>query len=216
MSQLFPLLIAVIGCRLWFGPISRKRISISISSLSKFPRKKTQLDDLQLISILGALRQELNAGNSVGYSLENVISYQVGDLFSTSKEAISNQENLLSALKADAELINNTAMHQLVNVLEINRATGSSIVNTIDMMINSALVRQEHKQQIAAELAGVKATITVLAFLPVVGIFLGLIMGVNIAYWLVTNPNGWVCFAISATLETLGVIWVKRLIKRAQ
>ena len=81
------------------------------------------------------------------------------------------------------------------------------------MMIKSALIRQEQNQQIAAELSGVKATITVLALLPVVGTFLGLVMGVNVVYWLLTNPFGWLCLTVSAALEVLGLLWVRKLIR---
>jgi tight adherence protein B len=175
--------------------------------------RKLKFHENQLISFLTAVRQELVSGITVNQAIANVVQDQPRELFVNSRHAGIDGSDQVTSLALDANQLDNASLQQLAKILSINRTSGASITSALDIMIKAALTRQEQRQQIAAELSGVKATITVLALLPVVGTLMGLIMGVNVPYWLLTNPTGWLCLIFALLLETLGLLWVRHLIR---
>jgi len=213
MIRLLALGVTLFAIRLWAAPLNKVRIPTGIPNSFLKSRVSKQFEESQLISLLTAVRQELIAGIPVNQALANVMHDQPREFFSNSRDAAAEMSDLLAGLARDADQMQNSVLCQLVKILTINKTSGASITSALDMMIKSALIRQEQNQQIAAELSGVKATITVLALLPAVGTFLGLVMGVNVVYWLLTNPFGWLCLTVSGALEVLGLLWVRKLIR---
>lgn len=213
MFRVLALIITTIGIRLWLAPLNR--ISLPKFNLDSLMRNKAKpkFQGIEMISLLAAVRQEIVAGIPVQQSVANAIVTQPAHHFRNTAKALSEDSDLLAALKIDADQIANPALLRLIKILSINKSSGASISKALDMLIKAELSRQEQAHQIAAELSGVKATITVLALLPIVGMFLGLIMGVNVPYWLLTNPVGWLCVILAALLEILGLFWVRRLIR---
>ena len=213
MPRLIALVLAIIGIRLWVAPVNKVQISISIPNIFLKSDPKLKFHENQLISFLTAVRQELVSGITVNQAIANVVQDQPRELFVNSRHAGIDGSDQVTSLALDANQLDNASLQQLAKILSINRTSGASIMSALDIMIKAALTRQEQRQQIAAELSGVKATITVLALLPVVGTLMGLIMGVNVPYWLLTNPIGWLCLIFALLLETLGLLWVRHLIR---
>jgi tight adherence protein B len=149
----------------------------------------------------------------VNQAIENIVLEQPLQILIHTRGAVGETANLLEALSRDAEQIESSELNQLVKILNINKTSGASITDALDMMIKTALIRQERTHQIAAELSGIKATITVLALLPIFGSFLGMMMGVNVPYWLLMNRVGWICLALACVFEVLGLLWVRKLIR---
>jgi len=176
-------------------------------------KSSLKFEEAQLISLLTAMRQEIVSGISVNQAIANVLRDQPVELFTNSRNTLTESGDLFEALEIDVNRLKSAELHQLLKILSINKTSGASIANSLDLMIKSALTRQEQIQQIAAELSGVKATITVLALLPILGMFLGLMLGVNVPYWLLTNPLGWLCIVLGLLLESLGLLWVRWLIR---
>jgi len=213
MLRLLAISAAVFGIRLWAAPLNKFRLSVTIPKLVLKSKPKLKFQESQLISLLTSIHQELIAGLPVIQAIANVVHDQPKDFFSNSREALTTSSDAFVALSLDAKNLENPALQQLVTILNINQTSGASITKALDMMIKSALTRQEQSAQIDAELSGVKATITVLALLPILGVILGLMMGVNVAYWLLTNPVGWLCLTFASLLEALGLLWVRKLIR---
>lgn len=213
MTRFVAVVLAIVGIRLWAGPINKIRIPRFIPKNILNFRSHLKFEEVHLISLLTAVRQEIVSGISVNQAVANVLRDQPVEIFANSRSALTESENLFEGFELDAKRLESAELQQLIKILIINKTSGASIANSLDLMIKSALTRQEQSQQIAAELSGVKATITVLALLPILGMFLGLMMGVNVPYWLLTNPLGWLCVVLGLLLESLGLLWVRRLIR---
>jgi len=211
MYQLLLVALAILGIRLWTAPLTRMQVKIALPvSLIK---PKYKFGDLHLITLLTAFRQELTAGIPVNQAIANVVRDQPSHFFVKCKSDLAGISDLLLDLGQDAKQLESASLEQLVKILSINKASGAPITRAIDMMIKSALIRHERTQQISAELSGVRATITVLALLPVLGAFLGMMIGVNVPYWLLSSRLGWLCLTMALTLEALGLYWVRKLIR---
>lgn len=213
MSRILILVLAILGVRLWIAPLNRPEFSRLHLESRIFSKSKITFQEPDLIALLTSIRQELVAGITVNQAISNAVHDQNGIHFKSCKEAIEGGSDLLLALESDAKSLGNPAVNQLVKILQVNRTSGASINSALDMMIRAALSKQEMNYQISAELAGVKATITVLSLLPLVGTLLGLLMGINVVYWLATNPAGWFCLVLAMILEAGGLIWVRKLIR---
>jgi tight adherence protein B len=77
------------------------------------------------------------------------------------------------------------------------------------------MTRRNQEQLIATELASTKATVFVLAGLPIVGAGMGIMLGSDSMSWLLGSSAGRVCLTLGISLEVLGWIWIKRLLNRA-
>jgi len=211
MFRILGIGLTILGIRLWLAPLNKIRIPNTLPK--PVIKSKLKFGEIELISLLTAVRQELVAGLPVNQAIENIVLEQPLQILIHTRGAVGETANLLEALSRDAEQIESSELKQLVKILNINKISGASITDALDMMIKTALIRQERTHQIAAELSGIKATITVLALLPIFGSFLGVMMGVNVPYWLLMNRVGWICLALACVFEALGLLWVRKLIR---
>lgn len=213
IMRILALVFVAFGIRLWIAPLSRVRFPVQIPAALLRLKAKDKFQHSDFLSLVTAIRQELVAGIPVNQALAHALSDQPDTHFKNCRRALDDGSDLIGAFKLDATALEDSQVHQLVKILQINRAYGASIISALDMLVRAALTKQEMNYQIAAELSGAKATITVLALLPVVGIFLGALMGTNVIYWLATNRVGWACLMLAAILETCGICWVRRLMR---
>jgi tight adherence protein B len=75
--------------------------------------------------------------------------------------------------------------------------------------------RRKQEQLISTELASTKATVFVLAGLPVMGAGMGLILGTDSISWLLSSTVGRTCLVFGVILEVAGWLWIKRLLNGA-
>ncbi|MFD0528964.1 type II secretion system F family protein [Kitasatospora arboriphila] len=68
----------------------------------------------------------------------------------------------------------------------------------------------------AGELAGSRATVALLAALPVFALLLGTALGAHPLSTLLHTPAGLACLAVGAVLETTGLLWTARIVRAAE
>lgn len=109
--------------------------------------------------------------------------------------------------------------HKLDNrvnlIFELAAETGTAVTPSLNRFIRQAKNEIELKQEIESELASTKATVYVLACLPVFGLVLGNLLNGNSIGWLLGTSTGRVCLLLAITLNLLGILWINRLIKRS-
>jgi tight adherence protein B len=69
----------------------------------------------------------------------------------------------------------------------------------------------ELQREMAAALAAPKATVVLLAGLPVFGLFLGQAMGANVLHLLLYRPLGWALLLGAVVLDVLGIVATRRI-----
>jgi hypothetical protein len=100
-------------------------------------------------------------------------------------------------------------------VLRIGSQTGTALTPLINRFIKQVKYQIELKQEIESELATTKATVLVLATLPLLGIFLSLLLGANSINWLLNSTLGRVSLGLGILLNLLGWLWVQRIVAKA-
>lgn len=105
--------------------------------------------------------------------------------------------------------------NQLELVLSVCSETGAPVTPTINRFIKQIRDQIGLKQEVNNELASTKATIYVLAALPVVGLLLSALISSNSLRWLLTTTGGHLCLSGAVLLNLIGIKWVNRIIQRA-
>ncbi len=193
------------------GPLTRISINLYVPHWVK--RKSNSLSNAELISFLTQLRQLLDSGLPTSSALLATVDTFRKELFPEVRMIKGQFAKVPEAFDRDARNLKCETLQQLGKLLSINYQLGAPISRSVDLLVTNVLEREANEELLSGEMAGVRATIFVLAGLPLFGIFLGFIMGINIPCWLATNHIGQICLVSALSLEILGILWAKRLIR---
>ncbi|MER7751147.1 type II secretion system F family protein [Kitasatospora sp. NPDC097643] len=92
---------------------------------------------------------------------------------------------------------------------------GSGLAVALDRVAEALRAERALAEEIAGELAGPRATVAVLAALPVAGLLLGSALGARPVDVLLHTPAGLGCLVAGAVLEGAGVLWTTRIVRTA-
>lgn len=91
---------------------------------------------------------------------------------------------------------------------------GAGLADGLDRLAEALAAEQRQRADVAAQLAGPRASAAVLAGLPVFGLALAGSLGAQPLRFLAT-PAGLACAGLAAALDVAGVWWVRRITERA-
>ncbi|MET9397551.1 hypothetical protein [Kitasatospora sp. NPDC002965] len=92
---------------------------------------------------------------------------------------------------------------------------GTGLAAGLDGVAEALRVERALSEEIAAELAAPRATVAVLAGLPLVGLLLGAAVGARPVDVLLHTPAGLACLVAGAALEGIGLAWTSRIVRSA-
>ncbi|HSV67072.1 MAG TPA: type II secretion system F family protein [Mycobacteriales bacterium] len=98
---------------------------------------------------------------------------------------------------------------------QLSESAGASLSTVLDQAERAARDRQRHDHQLAALLAGPRATAVLLAALPVVGLALGVAMGAHPLAVLLGTAAGQGALVAGVLLEMAGLAWTERIVRSA-
>lgn len=92
---------------------------------------------------------------------------------------------------------------------------GSGLADGLDRLAASLAAEQRRRADVAAQLAGPKASAAVLAVLPLCGVALAASLGARPVAFLTRTPYGIACLVAAILLDAAGVWWVRRITRAA-
>ncbi len=188
---------------------------IQIPKLSLKQKVKNNLSFEEEVQFVFNLKSQLNAGISQLDALTFAISRAPEFAFKNTRQSLTSQTNVYSAMHDDSKVYKVASLASCANLLELSSQSGSSINEALTQVADKLMTRRNQEQLIATELASTKATVYVLAGLPIMGAGMGLMLGSDSISWLVGSPAGRVCLMLGIGLELAGWFWIKRLLNRA-
>ena len=188
---------------------------IQIPKLSLKQKVKNNLSFEEELQFVFNLKSQLNAGINQLDALRFAVSRAPEFAFKNARQALTSQTNVYSALHDDSKVYKVASLASCANLFELSSQSGSSINEALTQVADKLMTRRNQEQLIATELASTKATVYVLAGLPIMGAGMGLILGSDSISWLLGSPAGRICFALGIGLELVGWFWIKRLLNRA-
>lgn len=104
---------------------------------------------------------------------------------------------------------------ELAACFEVSEASGAPVAAVLSRLADRLEAQDDAAAMRETALAGPRATVRLLTWLPVVGLGLGMIMGVDPLRILLGSPVGWVCLGAGIALLVAGRWWANRLIVAA-
>lgn len=106
-------------------------------------------------------------------------------------------------------------LRQLGTCWQVAGRTGAGLAGVVDALAGDLRARERLRLETNAALAGPRTTAWLLAALPVVGIAMAAGFGAAPGRVLLRTPAGLACLVVGIVLDVLGVLWSRRLVRRA-
>ena len=123
-------------------------------------------------------------------------------------------DDLVNAIRKDTN--NDLTSVSFAQVWQVCERNGASLSPVLTSFNNQIRTENELRQELSSSLSGVKLSAYVLALLPVIGIILSYLLGVNSISWLTKSSFGKTSLLLALILEIIGVFWVRRLINQVE
>lgn len=168
----------------------------------------------KLGAALRSLASELRAGVAPGEALARAAG--IPPLWPNALTAARLGEPVDSGFLVDAERDAALAasLRQLAACWHVGVTRGSGLAVSVERLALSLRTQQELQTTLRNELAAPRATSRMLAFLPVVGVGMGYLLGADPIAWFLSSSIGAVVFAIALALTLAGSAWTRAIVRR--
>ena len=178
----------------------------------KISKKMSFEQELQFIF---NIKSQLHSGVNQLDALSFAISRAPSHCLTNTRQALALHTSVTGALYLDAVQSKFPGLASCANLLDVSQRSGSSINDALAQVTQKMMNRRGFEQLITTELASTKATVFVLAGLPILGAGMGLMLGADSISWLFFTSAGRICLMLGLVLEITGWLWIKRLLARA-
>lgn len=184
------------------------------------PMRRRRLDagvQAEVIEVVFALAAELRAGRPPGRALA-----LVADTAPSLRAALVEAAAAVEAgappsaeLQRVGELQGCDGLQGVAAAWAVTESAGGAVADVLDRLGEVLEADRQARAALDAALAAPRATMALLAALPVLGVVLGQSLGARPLHLLTHQPLGWGLLAVGVTLDSLGVIWTRLLVRRA-
>lgn len=94
----------------------------------------------------------------------------------------------------------------------LSQRTGAALADVLDHVADSHRRQVEVRRSLEVELAGPRATATLMSLLPLVGIGFAVMLGADPLRWFVSSWVGTVCLVAGGALNLAGFWWIHRIV----
>ena len=182
----------------------------------RFVSRKKQQDVVQRnFLLLSGLRAELVSGATAHHALQFLVESQFANELSNTRLALETFSSVSAGLLLDSRKSRFEGLEQLSVAWELSQETGAPLAGLVEQIITTFEENEKRRALIQTETAGVKATVYVLAALPLIGMFLASMLGINVLAWYASGVVGFLSLSAGIVLEVIGILWVRRMIAHA-
>ena len=176
-------------------------------------RKRQAQQRMAVIQALGVLAADLEAGQPPNPAL--ISAGGAPSMWPHAAGAARLGDDVVAGLILDSD-DGSGVLRQLAACWQVATESGSGLALAVARLAASARAAEDVRVQLAAELAGPRATARTLAFLPLVGVAFGVMMGADPLQWLIGSTLGWGCLVVGGCLTILGGWWTGRIAARVE
>jgi tight adherence protein B len=169
------------------------------------------------VEVAVALAGELRAGRSPVQALGAVAATD-GPLRSelaSAAEQASAGSRPSESLRRFATMPGAARLGTVAAVWSVAESAGARVADVMDSLAAAMDADDRLRGELDAELAGPRATVVVLAALPVMGLLLGQAVGAHPLHLLLHRRGGWALLAVAALLDLAGVAAIRAITDRA-
>lgn len=167
---------------------------------------------LALVEALGALAAELRAGRSPAEATAAALDGCPDPETAAALAPVLRTGRAPDAIPDDEP---GRALARVAAAVELSGSTGCSLAGVVSAVEDDLRARLHAEQELRSAVSGPRASATVLAGLPVLGLLMGSGVGADPWRVLTTTGTGSVLLVVGVTLELAGTAWSARLVRRA-
>lgn len=168
-----------------------------------------------VIALCSALGAELRSGAAARDAL-TAASHDVPGVEHLAAVAAAVHGDVAQALRSTAELPGGAGLRRLAACWQVSEHSGSGLASSVARLASTLRGEEQVRREVAAQLAGPRATAVLLALLPAFGLAMGSALGADPLAVLVGTPLGLGCLALGLLLETAGLLWTVRITRHAE
>lgn len=109
-----------------------------------------------------------------------------------------------------------SVLRDLARCWEVSERTGAPLAALLEGVADAAEADLDADAARETALAGAKATVRILSWLPVLALGLGMLIGADPVRTLLTTPWGMAAGVLGALLTILGRVWTRRMVHQAE
>jgi len=180
-------------------------------------RRDARLREDETVEVVFALAAELRAGRSPGRALALVSSSSalLRAPLAEAAAAVDAGARPGEELARVATVPGCGGLEPVAAAWTVTESAGGAVADVIDRLGEVLETERQAKDALDAALAGPRATMLLLAALPVFGLALGQSLGAHPVGLLVHRPLGWALLVVGGILDGLGLLWTRLLVRRA-
>lgn len=168
-----------------------------------------------VIELCSALGAELRAGATARDALISA-SRDVPDVQHLAGVAAAPHGDVVQALRATAGRDGGAGLRRLAACWQVSERSGSGLAPSVSRLAARLRDEEQTRREVAAQLAGPRATAVLLALLPAFGLAMGNALGADPLAVLVGTPLGRGCLVLGLLLEAAGLLWTARITRGAE
>jgi tight adherence protein B len=168
------------------------------------------------VEVTFALAGELRAGRTPSQALAAVagVAGPVRPALEAAHRAVAVGANAADELARAARLPGAERLRYVAAAWAVADSAGGRVAVVLERLSDAMDSEEELRRELDAAMAGPRATMFLLASLPLLGLVLGQTVGAHPLHLLLHRPLGWGLLAAAAVLDAVGVL-VTRTIARA-
>ncbi|WP_236005204.1 type II secretion system F family protein [Nonomuraea antri] len=171
------------------------------------------------IELCQALSAELSAGRTPGEALTRAVAavdFPDPQVMRPVTAAARDGGDVAAALAAAAPARGGEGLHRLTACWDVGVTVGAGLAALVERVAGALRAAQAHRQDVAAQLAGPRATARLLAVLPALGLLMAGALDMHPLDFLLGSVPGLACLVTGIALDACGLWWTNRMAIRAQ
>ena len=199
--------------------VSRAATSRVVVALHQLLRSRTvrRQREAEVVETVFAFAAELRAGRPPGRALALVASstMHLRDELTQAATAVDAGASAAAELRLVAQAPGCAGFLAVAAAWEVTESAGGAVADVLERLGDVLDVERQNRAALDAALAAPRATMLLLAALPVFGLALGQSLGARPMSVLLHRPLGWAMVTLGVTLDAVGVAWTRLLVRRA-
>ncbi|HEU5156002.1 MAG TPA: type II secretion system F family protein [Streptosporangiaceae bacterium] len=186
-----------------------RSVSTTLRELRR-SRHRARARRIAVIELCDGLAAELVAGRPPATALANaagVVEAELRDALA----AVGRAGDVAAELDRLAKLPGAEGLRLLAGCWRIGAERGGMFGSVVADLASALRDEEAHRAEVAAQLAGPRATAKLLAVLPLLGLAMGMALGARPLAFLFGSLPGLACLLVGAGLDALGLWWTRRL-----
>lgn len=168
------------------------------------------------IELIAGLATELSTGAAPPVALDRAARASPVPICRHALAAARFGGDVARALDRDAAEGRLPSLGALAALWRVSHNSGAGMAHAAHRLARAEASAEAVRRELAAQLAGPKASARVLAGLPVFGMLLGAGLGASPVAWLLGSPIGLLVLLAGLALEVAGLLWVRRLVRSVE